>query len=118
MLYTAILKRNIREATLMYPKAVLTQVTDSQGNLYRDGHCHVLLDQVAHIRPREGSYAIITFEAEEYEYLKRASLHGKALKITNILNVVYKYEKPKKVVANPKKLAINNVLQLFKELNL
>lgn len=94
-MYTAKLSRNLRDVETGAPKALLTQL-ELDGKPFRDGHCHVALTEVESIRPREGFYALIKFEAEQVPYIKRGTEEGTTLANIAITSVKYIKHKAKK----------------------
>lgn len=66
--YTATVSRNFRDVGSISPKLLLRNITDSNGNLFRD-HCWVELDYLAHVVPNSNRYsAKISFEATTKPY--------------------------------------------------
>lgn len=112
-MYTAKLGRNFRDVETTTPKVLLTEVKSGPLD-FRDGHCHIKLDEVSSVIPKEGYYAKIAFQADEVIYYKRGET---CLTLANLKLVKVTYHKLLKSKSQQAKKSHHTVLKLLQKLH-
>lgn len=86
MKYTAQISRNFRDTNLSTPKVLLRNITDEEGNLFRDHAWVALTHRIEGVLPRSGdnkSYTI-EFHAKPKTYVTEGPRKNTLCKIRNI----------------------------------
>ena len=77
---------NLRDVNTLYPKVLMLNIIDEEGNLFRD-HCYVKVTaplQRALKSIRKGSKFAVELQAETTSYIKRGEIPSESLAVRGI----------------------------------